>query len=194
MQKCSARAAAVTPSGSRSDERRMHAQRGGHAVRSGQRNHFASICLAPDSRAPRPSAFAAGSLQASPHWAVPPCVPIPSIRLYGSASLTVRANHGGAPNFPPQASNEKTPPRGTNRPAGVCGPEAETRVTFHQADLRHAFIRGGGCRYDSRLWHPEIALTTLMSGRAVSYVGQAGECHLSSTFRAAPPATSKQHG
>jgi hypothetical protein len=40
----------------------MHAQQGGHAFRSGQRNHFAVICLVPDFCAPRPSVFAAGFL------------------------------------------------------------------------------------------------------------------------------------
>ena len=54
--------------------------------------------------------------------------------------------------------------------------------------------KGERCRYDSRLWNPEIALITLMSGHAVSHVGQAGRSHLNSTFCAAAPATSNQHG
>jgi hypothetical protein len=192
MQKCSARAA-VTPSGSRSDERRMHAQRGGHAFRSGQRNHFAIICLAPDSCAPRPSVcrrISPGPL----HSAVPPCALVPSIRLYGSASLTVRANHGGGLISRRKRQTKKPRREGPTARRGVVGPRRKRGSPFHQADLRHAFIKGGGCRYDSRLWNPQIALTTLMSGHAVSYVGQAGGCHSSSTFCAAPPATSKQHG
>jgi hypothetical protein len=33
--------------------------------------------------------------------------------------------------------------------------------------------KGGGCRFDTRLWNPEIALTTLMSGHVVSQAGEA---------------------
>src|SRR5262249_38474207 len=89
---------------------------------------------------------------------------------------------------------KKNPAEGSNRAAGCCEPETEGRVTFNQANLGDAFIKGDGCRFDSRLWNPEIALTTLMSGHAVSHVGQAGRSRLSSTFCAAAPATSNQHG
>jgi hypothetical protein len=157
MQTCSARAT-VTPSGSRSEERRMHAQRGGHAFRSGRRNHFAILCLAPDFYAPRPSVFAAGFLQAVPHSAAPPCVLIPSFRLYGSTRLTVRANHGDGLIFPPQASNEKTPPRGPTARRGVVSPRRKEghhppgrlAACFHQSgwlSVRFATLEPGN-RFD----------------------------------------------
>ena len=140
MQKCSARAA-VTPSGSRSDERRMHAQRDGHAFRSGQRNHFAILCLAPDLCAPRPSGVrrrispgraALGGASLCPHpfnstlWF---CAP------YGSS-------HGGV-NFPAASVKRKNPAEGGNRAAGCCEPEAEARVSFHQANLGGCFHQRG---------------------------------------------------
>jgi hypothetical protein len=172
MQKCSARAA-VTPSGSRSDERRMHAQRGGHAFRSGQRNHFAIICLVPDFCAPRPSVFAAGFLQAVPHAAAPPCVLIPSIRLYGSARPTVRAM--AALIFPPQASNEKTPPRGATARRGVVSQRRKRGSASTRPTWEDAFIKGSGCRFDSRLWNPEIIDCALPA--PVSHVGQPSGLH-----------------
>jgi hypothetical protein len=46
---------------------------------------------------------------------------------------------------------------------GVLWAEAEGRVTFQRADLCDAFIKEDGCRYDPRLWNPEIPLTTLTS-------------------------------
>jgi len=46
---------------------------------------------------------------------------------------------------------------------GVLWSEVEGRVTFQRADLCDAFIKVGGCRYDPRLWNPEIPLTTLTS-------------------------------
>jgi hypothetical protein len=58
--------------------------------------------------------------------------------------------------------------RGEKPRGGVSWAAAEARVTLRPANLRHAFIKRGGCRYDSRLWNPEIALTTLMSGHAAS--------------------------
>src|SRR5262245_40046110 len=99
-----------------------------------------------------------------------------------------------ARSFSAASVRQKNPAEGSNRAAGLLWVRGGRRVTIHRADLRHAFIKGGGCRYDSRLWNPEIALTTLMSGHAVSHVGQAGRSHLSSTFCAAAPATSNQHG
>src|SRR5215510_8184416 len=57
--------------------------------------------------------FAAGFRQAAPPSAAPPCVLIPSIRLYGSSRPTLPAM--AALSFPPQATNEKTPPRGQPR-------------------------------------------------------------------------------
>jgi hypothetical protein len=148
----------------------------------------------PPTLAHRGRQFAAGFLQAPPHSAVPPCALVPSIRLYGSASLTVRANHGGGLISRRKRQTKKPRREGPTARRGVVGPRRKRGSPFHQADLRHALIKGGGCRYDSRLWNPQIALTTLMSGHAVSYVGQAGGRHLSSTFCAAPPATSNQHG
>src|SRR5262249_21067627 len=139
MQKWSARAA-VTRSGSRSDERRMHAQRGGRAFRSGQQNHFAILCLVPDFCAPRPPMFAAGFLQAAPHSAAPPCIRIPSIRLYRSASLPVGANHGGALIFR-RKRQTKNPRRGEQPRGGVLWVRGGRRVTIHRADLRYAFIK-----------------------------------------------------
>ena len=133
MQKCSARAA-VTPSGSRSDERRMHAQQGGHAFRSGQRNHFAVICLVPDFCAPRPSVLAAGFLHAVPHAAAPPCVLIPSILTLWFCERCGSSQSWWRAKFPPQASNEKTPPRRATARRGVASPRrkrgsASTRPT-----------------------------------------------------------------
>jgi len=89
--------------------------------------------------------------------------------------------------------NKKTPPSGPTARRGVWGARGGRRVTIHRAELRDAFIKGGDCRFDSRLWNPEIALTTLTSGHAICHAGRAGEFHLSSTFCAAPPATSKPY-
>jgi hypothetical protein len=107
---------------------------------------------------------------------------------YGSSQSWWRAH------FPPQAPNEKTPPRGPTARRGVVSPRRKRGSASTRPTCGHAFIKGGGCRFDSRLWNPEIALTTLMSGHAVSHVGQAGGSHLSSTFCAAAPATSNQDG
>src|SRR5262245_21727632 len=156
MQKCSARAA-VTPSGSRSDERRMHAQRGGHAFRSGQRNHFAIICLVPDFCAPRPSVLAAGFLHAVPHAAAPPCVLIPSIRLLWSCERYGSSNHGDGLIFPPQASNKKTPPRGPTARRGIVSPRRKrgspsTRPTWGMLSSKGVAvgsIRDSGTRKSS---------------------------------------------
>src|ERR1700751_1759284 len=67
-----------------------------------------------------------------------------------------RADRGGRPVLPPQRQI-KNPAEGGNHAAGCCGPEAEARVTFHWADLRDPFIKGGGRRCALRLWNPEIA-------------------------------------
>ena len=122
----------------------------------------------------------------------------PSIRPHDSFELCGSSEMAGRswqpPCVPPQASNKKTPPREATARRGVVGARGGRRVTIHWAELRHAFIKGGGCRYDSRLWNPEIALSTLTSGHAICHAGRAGGSHLSSTFCAAPPATGKQHG
>src|SRR5262249_20059776 len=61
----------------------------------------------------------------------------------------------------PKKTRRREQPRG-----GVLWVRGGRRVTIHRADLRHAFIKGSGCRYDSRLWKPEIALTPLQAGPA----------------------------
>ena len=98
--------------------------------------------------------FAAGFRQAAPHSAAPPCVLIPSIRLYGSARPTVRAM--AALIFPPQASNEKTPPRGATARRGVVSQRRKRGSASTRPTWEDAFIKGSGCRFDSRLWNPEI--------------------------------------
>ena len=75
-----------------------------------------------------------------------------------------------ARSFSAPSLRQKNPAEGSNRAAGLLWARGGRRVTIHRADLRHAFIKGDGCRYDSRLGNPEIALTTLMSGHAVSHV------------------------
>jgi hypothetical protein len=93
------------------------------------------------------------------------------LRAYGS-------NHGGALSF--RRKRQKNPAEGTNRTAGCCEPEAEARVTFHQANLVDAFIKGGRCRFDSRLWNPEIIDCALPA--PVSHVGQPSGLHWMSVY------------
>src|SRR5262249_6245408 len=132
MQKCSARAA-VTPSGSRSDERRMHAQRDGHAFRSGQRNHFAILCLAPDFSAPR----RAGGVRAwfaTGRAAVGVALWFPPLSTPFYVSGPPRGWRRGGVISPAASVKRKNPAEGGNRAAGCCEPEAEARVSFHQAN------------------------------------------------------------
>jgi len=172
MQKCSARAA-VTPSGSRSDERHMHAQRDGHAFRSGQRNHFAILCLAPDFCAPRPSGVrrrispgraALGGASLCPHpfnstlWF---CAP------YGSS-------HGGV-NFPAASVKRKNPAEGATARRGVVSQRRKRGSASTRPTWEDAFIKGSGCRFDSRLWNPEIIDCALPA--PVSHVGQPSGLH-----------------
>jgi|SRR5262249_33275936 len=79
------------------------------------------------------------------------------------------------PNFPAASAKRKNPAEGTSRAAGYCEPEAKARVTFHQANCRDAFIKGGRCRFDSRLWNPEIIDCALPA--PVSHVGQPSGLH-----------------
>src|SRR5262249_21067628 len=98
-----------------------------------------------------------------------------------------------APSFSAASVRQKTPAEGSNRAAGCCGSEAEGGSPSTGPTCGMLSSKGGGCRFDSRLWNPEIALTTLMSGHAVSHVEEAGGSHLNSTLFAAAPATSNQH-
>ena len=132
----------------------------------------------------------------TPNGTATPFVPRSGIILRSSVLPPTLAGRGRRRLSPRRTRKRQTKkPRRRDQPrGGVLWVRGGRRVTIHRADLRHAFIKGGGCRYDSRLWNPEIALTTLMAGHAVSHVGQAGRSHLSSTFCAVAPATSKQHG
>jgi hypothetical protein len=76
----------------------------------------AIICLASDRCGLRPSVLAAGFLPAVPHSAAPPYALILSIRLYGSARLTVRAMV--ARSFSAASVKRKNPAEGSNRSAG----------------------------------------------------------------------------
>jgi hypothetical protein len=80
-----------------------------------------------------------------------------------------------ARSFSAASVKRKNPAEGTSRAAGYCEPEAKARVTFHQANLGDAFIKGGGCRFDSRLWNPEIIDCALPA--PVSHVGQPSGLH-----------------
>src|SRR5215475_3067181 len=122
--------------------------------------------------------FAAGFRQAAPHSAAPPCVLIPSIRLYGSARPTVRAM--AALIFPPQASNEKTPPRGATARRGVVSQRRKRGSASTRPTWEDAFIKGSGCRFDSRLWNPEIIDCALPA--PVSHVGQPSGLHWMSFY------------
>src|SRR5262249_12724918 len=187
MQKCSARAI-VTPSGSRLDDRRM--QSNGAAMR-----------FVPGSRVILQSSVLPPTLARLGRRRLPPDRSRPRRtrrRLLVSASLQFDFIVLRALRLEPimvalifrRKRQTKKPRQGEPPRGGVLWVRGGRRVTIHRADLRHAFIKGDGCRFDSRLWNPEIALTTLMSG----HVGQAGGSHLSSTFCAAAPATSNQHG
>ena len=48
-----------------------------------------------------------------------------------------------ARSFSAASVKQKNPAEGGNRAAGCCEPETEGRVTFNQANLGHAFIKGG---------------------------------------------------
>jgi hypothetical protein len=111
-----------------------------------------------------------------------------ALRFFGDGGPIVAALLAAA------SVKQKNPAEGGHRAAGYCGPEAEARVTFHPADLAHASIKATGCRYDSRRWNPEIALSTLTFGHALCHARRAGGPHLSGIFCAAAPATGKPHG
>jgi hypothetical protein len=162
MDKCSTRPT-VTPSGSRSEARRMHAQRVERVFRSGKRSHFQvgastrTICRMRRRR----------------------CLSFP----FNSTSWFFRAlwpfRHGGpivaaALFCRRKCQTKKTPPSGATARRGVVGARGGRRVTIHRAELRDAFIKGGGCRYDSRLWNPEIALSTLTSSHAFCHAARPG--------------------
>ena len=150
MQKCSARATA-TPSGSRSDEPLMHAQRGGDAFRSGQRSHFQVLLgLLPDMA----SALCVIPLQFD-------FVVLP--KLYRRSETAGRS----------RSRKQKKTAAGKNRAAGRDGPQAEARVSFHPATRPTCEIfspNGCGCRCALRLWNPEIIDSPLPA--PLSHVGQ----------------------
>jgi hypothetical protein len=122
----------------------------------------------------------------------------PSMRLHGSPELCGSSQMARRSRRPPcfavASVKQKKPAEGGNRAAGCYSPQAEARVTFHRADLRDVFIKGRRCRFDSRLWNPEIALTTITSGHAICHAGRADEFHLSCAFCVAAPATSNAAG
>src|SRR5215510_8265805 len=192
MQKCSARAI-VTPSGSRSDDRRM--QPNGAAMR-----------FVPGSRVILQSSVLPPTLARLGRRRLPPDCSRPRRprrRLLVPASLqfdfiVLRALRLEpimvARSFSAASVRQKNPAEGSNRAAGCCGSEAEGGSPSTGPTCGMLSSKGGGCRFDSRLWNPEIALTTLMSGHAASHVEEAGGSHLNSTFCAAAPATSNQHG
>jgi hypothetical protein len=126
-------------------------------------------------------------------------LPVISLQFdfHGSSELCGSSEMAGRSWRPPcfaAASIPKKTAAGSNRAAERRSPKAEARVTFHRAYVRHALIKAGRCRCALRLWNPEIALTTLTSSHAVCHAARAGGSHSSSTFSAAPPATSNQHG
>jgi hypothetical protein len=91
------------------------------------------------------------------------------------------------------AASVKKNRRGKETAAGRCGRQAEERVTFHRADLRHPFHQRGWLSVRFATLEPGNCFEyPLLSGHAVSHVGP-GESHLSSAFCAAAPATGKPH-
>jgi hypothetical protein len=95
--------------------------------------------------------------------------------------------------FPPQASNEKTPPRGATARRGVDGARGGRRVTIHRANLRHAFIKRGWLSVRYATLEPGNCFDSCPAMSCPRPERLAGP-HLSSTFCAAAPATSNQHG
>ena len=148
MERCSASATA-TPSGSRSEERRMHAQLGERLFVPGERSHFQSSAL----------------LGLLPHTAS--ALPVIPLQL----DFMVRPNlcffrDSGAIAAVASFSRRKRKDKRKKTAAGksprrCCGRQAKARVTFHPAGLRNFFTKRCGRRCALRLWNPEIALTTL---------------------------------
>src|SRR5262245_57552737 len=99
-----------------------------------------------------------------------------------------------ARSFSAASVKQKNPAEGGNRAAGCCEPETEGRVTFNQANLGHAFIKGG--------WL-SVRFATLEPGNCFDYphvrpcrvpMSDRPAGPLEQHLRAAAPATSNQHG
>ena len=103
-------------------------------------------------------------------------------------------SQSGWRSFSAASVKQKNPAEGGNRAAGCCEPETEGRVTFNQANLGHAFIKGG--------WL-SVRFATLEPGNCFDYphvrpcrvpMSDRPAGPLEQHLRAAAPATSNQHG
>jgi hypothetical protein len=77
------------------------------------------------------------------------------------STLWFCAPHGSSqswrpPCFPAASVEQKNPAEGSNRAAGCYGSEAEGGSPSTGPTCGMLSSKGGGCRFDSRLWNPEI--------------------------------------